>query len=317
MDAKLNKSELIEKYKKEPFIELQRILFRNNCGLALTFIGGLDVSYSKDLMSCYVVIVIYDYKDFLNWHDGKPPIVLREMYFKSFFDKPVVHDDFVERETKLYKEMLDIVKEISPEFYPKLLLIDGYGNINDHNVATELGRILNMATIGIAKSYHSSLKISKDELRQLMETNCKNKGDYIYIKNDNGENICIVIKPTSELSHKYMYISVGHNIKLDEALVIVTNLNKTTNFKVIEPIRIADMIGRTKLCDENVLNCRSQNIKKIKCFVCDEECCRSKLFLHKLKNHIKCEICKLWIMNEECLAKHKNEAHEMHLVYVY
>ena len=218
------------------------------------FISGMDVSYSKDLLSGYAVIVIYDYDSFLCGKDIDSPKSLYTFSKKVYFKKPASLETFVQTETELYKKLLDNVNDESFGFYPDILLIDGYGNMIENNVATKIGKLTNLPTIGIAKQHHILLPITKQYANDQFHMHCKKKGEYIFIKNNNENIVGAIMKPTDiACGNHCMYISVGYKITLEYALEIIINLKNVKKYNFVEPLRVADQIGRHKLFIENSL----------------------------------------------------------------
>lgn len=117
---------------------------------------------------------------------------------------------------------------------PDAILIDGQGIAHPRGagIATHLGIVLNIPTIGCAKS-----RLVGDYDQPGM-----NKGEWTYIfpPEDDRKKIGAALRTRSGV--KPLFVSPGHLIDIETSVEIV--LNCTSLFRIPEPIRSADMLSR-------------------------------------------------------------------------
>jgi deoxyribonuclease V len=132
------------------------------------------------------------------------------------------------REIPAILEALSQIKTI-----PDIILCDGQGIAHPRGlgIASHLGVIVDMPTIGVAKS----LLVGKHEV--LPET----KGSWLPLIYRE-ETVGAVLRTRDGV--KPLYISVGHKISLSTALDVV--LKCTTKYRLPETTRIADKIASAK-----------------------------------------------------------------------
>jgi deoxyribonuclease V len=118
-------------------------------------------------------------------------------------------------------------------FKPEVVLVDGHGQTHPLNcgLASHLGVLLNLPTIGVAKSRLVG------EKRKI--------GDRVFLVQN--ENIVGEIVTTSK-NRKPVYVSIGHMVSLRTAVDIVRNTQK---HRIPEPIRWAHIIASKKIKDLN------------------------------------------------------------------
>jgi len=232
-------------------------------------IAGLDVSYSLDRIYAVTVIVVFNYDDFLKTPNIYPKYLYKKIIYTKF-NNPCTKNDFVRRESALYADILNIVKENDEQFYPNLLLIDGHGCLIKDNVATIIGKLTNIPSIGIGKQHHLSFTISKDELHATIKNECTKKGDYIFLKNEENINIGAAVVPSDNFNKHFMYVSIGYKITLESAIEIIQNVKPANNDYVVYPIRSADNIGRTKLNEYLKLFNNNPIVSTFICALCDK-----------------------------------------------
>jgi deoxyribonuclease V len=131
-----------------------------------------------------------------------------------------------------FREGPAIIKAIKMlKIKPDIILFDGQGIAHPYSmgIATHIGILLNMPSIGCAKSrLVGSYKEPSIE-----------KGSYSYLKyRDN--IIGAVLRTRTNVSP--LYISPGHRITLKDAIKIV--LKCTTTYRIPEPLRRADSLSK-------------------------------------------------------------------------
>jgi deoxyribonuclease V len=125
---------------------------------------------------------------------------------------------------------LEVCKEISN--VPDLLIVDGQGYAHPRRIglASHLGLILNLPTIGCAKSH----------LYGTYSDPGPGWGDLSQIEAENGEVIGAVVRTKADV--KPLFISVGHRITLSSAVHWV--LQCSHGYRLPEPTRLAHLASR-------------------------------------------------------------------------
>lgn len=114
---------------------------------------------------------------------------------------------------------------------PDLLMCDGQGIAHPRRIgiASHLGLVLDLPSIGIAKS-------------RLIGTHAEpgpNRGDRTPLL-DKDEEIGAVLRTRTNV--RPVFVSIGHRVSLESAIVLV--LACTRRFRLPEPIRAADRLSR-------------------------------------------------------------------------
>lgn len=198
----------------------------------LKIIGGMDISASK-LDPNYAVsgLVICD----------KDLHILYEKYELVQITEPYVPGFLAFREVKhlinLYNELL----QLHSEYKPEVILVDGNGILhsNRFGLASHLGVLADVPTIGCGKTVFSVDGITKKNVREITDKFTKG-GDYKKLVGKSGAIWGAALRSTDD-SKIPMIISVGHKVTLDTAIEVVKH---TTKHRVPEPIRLADKITR-------------------------------------------------------------------------
>ncbi|TYH69717.1 hypothetical protein ES332_D05G073500v1 [Gossypium tomentosum] len=183
----------------------------------LKYVGGVDVSFSKEepSMACGSLVVL----DLL--HDLR--LVYQE-YTCLSLDIPYVPGFLAFRE---------------------VLMVDGNGLLHPRGfgLASHLGVIANIPTIGVGKNLHHVDGLTQSGVRKLLEAE-ENKAKGIITLRGNSGFIWGVAMRSEQGSLKPVFVSVGHRVSLETAIEIV---NMTCKFRVPEPIRQADIRSREHL----------------------------------------------------------------------
>ena len=193
-------------------------------------VAGLDISVSKtDQSIAFVGLCVLDYAT---------SEVLYQTYDKVSMTQPYVPGFLAFREVDHLLNLLAKLKAECPEFYPELLLIDGNGILHNKGfgIASHLGVLADLPTVGCGKTVFAVDGINKKTVRSLADTNLKEKGDFVELVGDSGKVWGAAWKPTEEVIVP-MIVSIGHKISLKSAMIVV---NQFTKFRVPEPIRLAD-----------------------------------------------------------------------------
>lgn len=177
-------------------------------------VAGVDVAYSDD--NAYGTCVIFDY-------DTKR--IINEKIVKTKINFPYISTYLSFREYPIIEKTVKSLKE-----KPTVLMIDGNGVLHPFGIglASHAGILLNIPTISVAKT----LLCGRPEFIP------KKQGDFSRIIYKN-KTIGFCLK--SSKNAKPVFVSPGHKISFESSLKVVKQFCK---YRVPEPIRIADMIGK-------------------------------------------------------------------------
>ncbi|KAI9377882.1 hypothetical protein POPTR_018G001000v4 [Populus trichocarpa] len=218
-------------------------------GTLLKYVGGVDVSYSKELDSaaaaastaacgCGSLVVL----------DVTTPtlqVVYQDFFLLTNFDVPYIPSFLAFREAPILLQLLQKMKNTDNPFYPQLLLVDGNGLLHPRGfgLACHLGVLANIPTIGIGKNLHHIDGLTQSGVRQLLQAKDNSGEDFITLTGSSG---CVwgAAMRSTKGSCKPIYISVGHRVSLNTAIKIVKMICK---YRVPEPIRQADIRSRDYL----------------------------------------------------------------------
>jgi endonuclease V len=195
----------------------------------IRYIGGLDISFDKkDNCRACSYITIYDVLE------NK---IIYEDHELCNLEIPYISGYLAFREVPEYKKLLN--KIVDKEFYPQLLLMDGFGILhnNKFGVASHLGVELDIPTIGIGKTLLNVDGLHEKEQVNKFKKVCFNKGDFIPIIGASGTLHGISLQTTDNVL-KPLFVSIGHKICLETARNIVL---KMCIYKIPEPIRNSDI----------------------------------------------------------------------------
>ena len=183
----------------------KKILAKDNYGVEIKYVCGVDVSYKNSIGYCSATILD---KDTLNAVECANTIVV--------IDQPYIPGLFMLRE---YKPIMNALQMLKREF--QILLVDGHGLLHPRRcgLACYVGIMMDKPTVGIAKSLLCGF-VREDKYVEF-------DGDILGFQITNGNK-------------KHIYVSVGHRISLASAINIVKELTRTGQL-IPEPLRIADI----------------------------------------------------------------------------
>jgi deoxyribonuclease V len=174
----------------------------------------LDSSYYKEnIISCFL------FYDFINKKILKKKFIVDKVFVKY------VPTYLSLREAPFY------LKGLKNEKFD-LLVVDGQGISHPRRmgIATYLGTKLKKPSIGIAKNL----------LYGIYEKVGDKKGDYSFIKDENGEILGIAYRTRDNV--KPIFLSIGNLIDIEGILFILRNLE--TKYRIPEPLRDVDIYSR-------------------------------------------------------------------------
>ena len=197
----------------------------------IKYVGGVDISFSKSYSNkCCVYLIVLKFSDLS---------VVYEDYSNETLTIPYLSGFLGFREVPHYKKIIMKLKNLKPELYPDVILVDGFGTLHHRGFgsASHLGIECDVSTIGSAKTLLSLDGLNEKEIKGLFK-NKTVESEYELV----GQSGTIYGKAVSSNGSNPIYISVGHKINLDTAVNIV---KRCSIYRIPEPIRLADI--RSKL----------------------------------------------------------------------
>lgn len=179
------------------------------------FIAGTDAAFLNDRV--VAVACLYKYPELTLIEETSATTVTSFPYIPGFLS---------------FKEGPAIIKAINKlKIKPDVILFDGQGiaHPQDIGIATHIGVLLNIPTIGCAKSRL---------VGSYIEPKIK-KGQYSYLKYQ-GRTVGAVLRTRDKV--KPVFVSPGHMIDLNGAINIV--LKCMGNYRIPEPLRQADHFSK-------------------------------------------------------------------------
>ncbi len=181
------------------------------------FIAGVDAAFFKDEDKVIGVAALYKYPEMILIEDSFAITKASFPYIPGFLS-------FREGEA-----IIEAIKGLKTK--PDLILFDGQGIAHPKGmgIATHIGALLDIPTIGCAKSRL---------VGEYKEPRPK-KGDWSPLRY-NGKTIGAVLRTKDNV--RPLFISPGHKIDLKSSIEIV--LGCTSKYRIPEPLRRADYIAR-------------------------------------------------------------------------
>ncbi|TXG62418.1 hypothetical protein EZV62_013781 [Acer yangbiense] len=216
-------------------------------GALLKYVGGVDISFSKEdpSIACGCLIVL---------QLKTQQIVYQDLCLLRL-QVPYVPGFLAFREAPVLLQLLDNMKKNANPFYPQVIVII---HVNRYcwlmamdcsilearfGLACHLGVLANLPTIGIGKNLHHVDGLTHSTVRQLLQAKENSNGNIITLTGASGFTWGVAMKSTED-TPKPIFISIGHRISLDSAIMIV---KMTCKYRVPEPIRQADIRSRDYL----------------------------------------------------------------------
>ncbi len=195
----------------------------------IRYVGGLDISFDKnDSNYACAYITIYD-------------IVSNSIVYENYnlckMKTPYVSGCLGMREVPEYIKLLNKIS--TKPFYPQLLMVDGFGILHprEYGSASELGDIVNLPTIGVAKTLMCIDGLDEFKVKKEFKEKCTKKGDVIMLTGKSGKTYGAALKSSSNADNP-IYVSIGYGCSLETSIEFV---NKLSFYKIPEPIRNSDI----------------------------------------------------------------------------
>lgn len=196
----------------------------------INYVAGVDIGHHKtDETKANVVISIFEYKTLKEVYRTQEYVKLTFPYISGFLGF---------REVEHFKKIFEKVKNIVPQFYPDVVMVDGNGLLHYHSFgsACHLGVELNIPTLGVGKTLYCIDGLDTSTYKGLKKT----AGDYIDLVGETGKIWGRAVWNNKKASN-CIFISQGNLISLDVATKVVL---KTSIHRIPEPIRQADLLSK-------------------------------------------------------------------------
>ncbi|EFJ33242.1 hypothetical protein SELMODRAFT_84652 [Selaginella moellendorffii] len=205
--------------------------------IELKYIGGMDLSFVKEneTVACSALVVI----------DAVTMATVYEDLEIVSLDMPYIPGFLAFRESPALLSLLARMKSSRPEIFPQLLMVDGNGVLHPRGfgLASHLGVLADVPTLGIAKSLFEVDGLSEREVKRSARNSLLRAGDAMDLVGRSGKVWGSALRSTGECVHP-VFVSTGHRISLETGVEIVRKLCK---FRVPEPVRLADKKSREYL----------------------------------------------------------------------
>ena len=247
--------EILEEWRKEQDNLKQKLIksdfynfnLDNNNSTNITelkYIAGMDISAIKHNPNIAVsALVICD----------RNLKIVYEDYNLVKMDEPYIPGFLAFREVKHLVNLINDLKNNHPEFIPQVILVDGNGILHTKGfgLASHLGVLIDIPTIGCSKNVFNVDGISKIKVKEIAKKFLNKGGDHYPLIGDSGEQYGWAFRSNDESTNP-MIISLGHKISNETALKIV---KLCTIHRIPQPIRFSDKISRRLIAEyENFIN---------------------------------------------------------------
>ncbi|KAH3757693.1 endonuclease V [Pelomyxa schiedti] len=200
----------------------------------LRLIGGTDISFVKGspVDACASIVVL-----------SYPALkVVYEAYSMVKLTAPYISGFLAFREAPLLLPMIEELRATKPDLLPQVFLVDGNGILHPRGfgLASHLGVLANIPTVGVAKKTMLVDGVGIDECDQIFQTQCQSPGSHAVLVGNSGTTLGAIVRPPNGCN-KALYVSPGHLVSLDTAVSLTL---VTCKVRIPEPIRQADLRSR-------------------------------------------------------------------------
>ena len=248
----LKEPEILEEWRKEQDSLKQKLIKtdfynfnldnnNNNNTTELKYIAGMDISAIKHNPNIAVsALVICD----------RNLKIVYEDYKLVKMDEPYIPGFLAFREVKHLVNLINDLKTNHPEYIPQVILVDGNGILHTKGfgLASHLGVLIDIPTIGCSKNVFNVDGINKIKVKEIANKFLNKGGDYYPLIGDSGEQWGWAYRSNDE-SKNPMIISLGHKISNETALKIV---KISTIHRIPQPIRYSDKISRRLVAEYEI-----------------------------------------------------------------
>ena len=201
--------------------------------IELKYIAGMDISASKHVPNVAVSALVVCDKNLNIVYEDYKVVKMTEPYVPGFL---------AFREVKHLVDLIEELKKNKPEFTPQVILVDGNGilHVKGFGLASHLGVLVDIPTIGCSKTVFNVDGINKKKVKELSKKYLIKGGDSYPLMGDSGTQWGFAFKSNDEVLNPII-VSCGHKISNETALKIV---KKSIIHRVPQPIRLSDKISR-------------------------------------------------------------------------
>ena len=228
--------EILTKWRKEQDELKQKLITEDDPSLKeIKYVGGVDISFDKFDSSIGIsALVICDYKTLKIVYEDYELVKIEEPYIPGFL---------AFREVKHFVKLIEKLKMNKKEYIPQVILVDGNGihHIKGFGLASHLGVLVDIPTIGCGKTVFALDGITKKSVEEINNINLKEKGDSFKLIGKSGKHWGYLYK--SKINEDPLLISLGNKICNNTALNIIKNVCVKDD-RIPEPIRLSDKISR-------------------------------------------------------------------------
>ena len=229
------KPEILNQWRKEQDKLKKKLIQTDDPVLKdIKYIGGVDISFDKyDSKIGISALVICDIKTLK---------IVYEDYKLVTIDEPYIPGFLAFREVNHFVKLIEELKKNAPQYIPQAILVDGNGifHIKGFGLASHLGVLVDIPTIGCGKTVFAVDGITKNKVADINYYNLKKKGDSYALYGRSRKLWGYALRSTKEYDDP-MIISVGHKVSNPTALKIV---KMVCLYRVPEPVRLADKLSR-------------------------------------------------------------------------
>jgi len=138
--------------------------------------------------------------------------------------------------------LFEQLRSEQPDLWPQVVFVDGNGVLHTRGfgVACHLGVLLDLPTIGAAKTLFVVDGLDMKKVKEQAQATCKKGGDWIPLVGRSGTEWGAAFRSTDGSSNP-IFVSLGHKVSLSSALALT---QACCLHRVPEPIRQADLRSR-------------------------------------------------------------------------
>lgn len=195
----------------------------------LRLVAGVDISFHEtDNTKAVAALVICEFPEMTVVYQDTRTVELTQPYVPGFL---------------AFREIPHLLEFFSPTmaFKPQVVLVDGNGvyHTRGFGLASHLGVLIDIPTIGVSKTIFAVDGLGKKVVRQISDR-LREAGEAAELVGKSGRVWGAALKATIETIQP-LIVSVGHRISLSTALEVI---RRCCLFKIPEPIRQADKRSR-------------------------------------------------------------------------
>lgn len=220
----------------------------------LRLIGGMDISFFADPQGpndprAYAALVVCEVDSSrcsleLVW-ERYDLVDMTEVYIAGFLAFREVHH---------LRALLETLRSDRPDLMPDVILVDGNGVLHPRGfgLASHLGVVCDVCTVGVGKDLHLVDGLNRDEVKRQVQST--DQGGHVNLIGESGRawGAALLPQPLKPIDMKRqappknpIYVSVGHKISLDTSVELVKSC--CISARVPEPVRLADVRSRERV----------------------------------------------------------------------